>query len=298
MHVRAIYGFMDANQATRIFTITAMCRVFKVSRRAFYDWRRRVRQRNATAEVEERAVKQQLRTLDVVHNSSYGVNRMTAEVKQQFPEVGRRRVYGFMQDLGIQGRSRRRRWKTTVSDHRPHGIPDLVKRNFVATRPRELVVCDATAIALENDVAYLAIVLDVYSRKIVGWALDPRQSTELMISALSQATARGACDNMICHSDQGSQYTSQSYQHFCITHGLQQSTGSVGDCFDNAMAESFFGRFKTECIVGRSFPCFDDAYSLISRYMNRYNEDRRHSGIGYQTPNQIERTYFKELANT
>ena len=112
---------------------------------------------------------------------------MTAEVKQKFPEMGRRRVYGYMQDMGIQGRSRRRRWKTTAPGHHPRGIPDLVERNFVASRPRELVVCDATAIALQNYMAYVAIVLDMYSRKIDSWALDSRQSTELMIRALRQA---------------------------------------------------------------------------------------------------------------
>ena len=161
---------MQANQARQIFTITAMARVFGINRRAYYAWRQRQPQRDHKVGHEERAMKQKLRTLHAEHRGNYGVNRMTVCMKLWYPTVGRRRIYRFMKELGIHGKTRRRAWRTTVPYHRPHGIQDYVQRDFSATKPRQLVVCDATAIPLRQGVAYLAVVLDVYSRKIVGWA--------------------------------------------------------------------------------------------------------------------------------
>jgi len=121
-----------------------------------------------------------------------------------------------------------------------------LQRAFQASQPRQLVVCDATAIPLRHRVAYLAVVLDVYSRKIVGWALDRQQSALLMVNALRQVIARGPCEAMIFHSDQGSQNTSRAFKNICQANRIRQSVGSIGDCFDNAMAESFFATLKTE----------------------------------------------------
>ena len=199
---------MRANQAPQIFTITAMCRVFRLNRRAYYAWRQHQPVRDARVGREEQAIKRKLRTLHTQRRGLCGVNRLTVRMKLWYPQLGRRRIYRFMKELGIQGKTRRRRWRTTVPDHRPHGILDHVECNFQASKPRQLVVCDATAIPLRGDVAYLMVVLDVYSRKIVGWALDRTQSAQLIVDALRQVIARGPCDVVICHSDQGSQYTS------------------------------------------------------------------------------------------
>ena len=203
-----------------------------------------------------------------------------------------------MKELGIQGKTRRRAWRTTVPDHRPHGIQDHVQRAFQASKPRQLVVCDATAIPLRHGVAYPAVVLDVYSRKIVGWALDRQQSALLMVNALRQVIARGPCEAMICHSDQGSQYTSRAFKTICKANHIRQSVGSVGDCFDNAMAESFFATLKTECVFDHTFDTVDDAAREIGAYINGYyNSARLHSSLGYRTPNDVERSFKPEEAN-
>ena len=199
--VRAIYQFMQANQAPQIFTITAMCRVFRINRRAYYEWRQRQPVRDAQVGHEEHAMKRELRTLHSQHRGLYGVNRLTVRMKLWYPKLGRRRIYRFMKELGIRGKTRRRSWRITVPDHRPHGIQDHVQRDLQASKPQQLVVCDATAIPLRGDVAYLAVVLHVYSPKIVGWALDRTQSAQLMIDALRQVIARGPTEIMICHSD-------------------------------------------------------------------------------------------------
>lgn len=286
---------MYANQAPTIFTITAMCRVFKVTRRAYYAWRQRRAAHQRRHGAEEQAMKQQLRTLHATHRGLYGVNRLTVLMKHQYPHLGRRRVYRFMRELQLQGETRRRKWKTTTPDHRPHGILDHVNRKFEASKPRELVVCDATDIPLQGGVAYLATALDVYSRKIVGWALDRTQPTALMMRALQQVLARGSCDAMICHSDQGTQYTSHDYQSLCKTANLTQSTGSVGDCYDNAMAEAFFATLKVECVRGKTYATFEAARQELSAYINDYyNKERLHSGIGYEAPNDMERSYAKQ----
>ena len=199
---------MQANQAPQIFTITAMCRVFRINRRAFYAWRQREPVRDARVGREEHAMKRKLRKLHAQHRGLYGVNLLTVRMKLCYPQLGRRRIYRFMKELGIQGATRRRSWRTTEPDHRPHGIQDHVERNFQALKPRQLVVCDASATPLRGEVAYLTVVLDVYSRKIVGWALDRTQSAQLIVDALRQVIARGPCDAVIRLSDQGSQYTS------------------------------------------------------------------------------------------
>ena len=289
---------MQANQAPKIFTIIAMCRVFRVSRRAYYGWRRRQHEReiDGTNRLEE-TMKQKIRTVHAESRESYGVDRVTVSMKLWYPKVGRRKIYRFMKEMGLQGKTRRRTWRTTVPDHRPHGIQDHVKRNFKASKPRQLVVCDATAIPLRNGVAYLATVMDVYSRKIVGWAIKEQQSAVLMVEALMGVVARGPCHAMICHSDQGSQYTSKVYKLVCQHYGIRQSTGSVGDCFDNAMAESFFATLKTECDGKRVFESIEEAEREIGSYINDfYNETRWHSGIGHRTPIDMERSYQEEAA--
>lgn len=291
--VREIYRFMQSNQAAKIFTIAAMCRAFQVSQRAYYGWRQRQlkRETDGTNRREQR-IKSKLRALHIEHRGAYGVNRMTASLKLWYPEIGRRRVYRYMKELGIQGKTRRRKWRTTIRDLRPHGIQDHVKRDFSARMPRQLVVCDATCVPLRRGRAYLATSLDVFSRKIVGWAIDEKQSAGLMVRVLQQALTEGPCLGMVCHSDQGSQYTSNMYKLFCKEHGIQQSTGSVGNCFDNAMAESFFATLKTECIGNQRFESVEDAEREIGEYINNYyNEERFHSGIGYRIPNEVEHSY-------
>ena len=289
---------MQANQAPQIFTITAMCRVFRINRRAYYAWRQRQPVRDAQVGREEHAMKRKLRTLHAQHRGLYGVNRLTVRMKLWYPKLGRRRIYRFMKELGIQGKTRRRSWRTTVPDHRPHGIQDHVQRDFQASKPRQLVVCDATAIPLRGDVAYLAVVLDVYSRKIVGWALDRTQSAQLMVDALRQVIARGPCEAMICHSDQGSQYTSKAFRLVSEANHIRQSVGSVGDCYDNAMAESFFATLKSECTSNRSFETLAVAEREIGLYINEYyNNERLHSSIGYRTPNDVEQSFKREEAN-
>ena len=272
--MRLIYEFMQASQARQIITITAMARVFGINRRAYYARRQRQPERDRQGGREEQTRKRKLRTLYADRRGTYGISRMTVRMKLWYPTVGRRRIYRFMNELGIQDRTRRRAWRTSVPDHRPHGIQDPVQRDFSAEIPRQLVVCDATAIPLWQGVAYLAVVLDDDSRKIVRWVIDQRQTALLMVDTLKPIIARGPYETMICHSDQGTKYDSRTFENICKANEILQSVGSVGDCYDHAMMESIFATLKTEYVYDQTFETFetfetfDDAVREISAYIN------------------------------
>ena len=247
---------------------------------------------------EEQAMKRKLRTLHAQHRGLYGGNRVTVHMKLWYAQLGRRRIYQFMKELRIQGKDGRRCRRTTVPGHRPHGIPDHVECNFQATKPRQLVVCDTTAIPLRGDIAYLAIVLDVFSRKIVVWALDRTPSAQLVVDTLRQVIARGPCDARIYHSDQATQYTSRVFQRVCETNHIRQSVGSVGDCYDNAMAESRYATLKSECTYDRQFEKLTATKNEIGVYINDYDNNKsQHSSIGYRATNDAERSFKNENAN-
>ena len=275
---------MKANQADH--KVATMCRVLGVSRSGYYAWLKRAP--SARAEEDERLKVR----IDEIHEQSrgtYGVPRIHIELKDADERVSRKRIGRLMRDLGLRGVCRRRFVKTTQRDAaRP--APDLVERNFSASKPNELWVADATYIPTWEGFLFLAVVLDVFSRRIVGWAMANHLRTELMLDALGMAVAQRRPEGVIHHSDQGSQYTSIAFGNRSREMGIQISMGSVGDCYDNAMAESFFATLECELIDRTTFHTRKEAQLEVFDFIEAfYNRKRRHSSIDYLSPVDFER---------
>jgi transposase InsO family protein len=227
-----------------------------------------------------------------VHASSrgtYGAPRIHAQLAREGVHVGRKRVARLMRMAGLCGASRRR-WKVTT---RPRAgarrAPDLVRRHFSAQAPNVLWVADATYIPTGEGFLYLAVVLDVFSRRIVGWAMSNHLYTELMLRALDMALLQRRPESVIHHSDQGCQYTSIAFGKRCREAGVQPSMGTAGDCFDNAMCESFFGTLEAELLMREHFDTHAQARCEIFAWIEgRYNTRRLHSSLGYRSPLEFE----------
>ena len=276
---------MSANQA--IFSIRAMCRVLEVSASGYYAWRRRMMSSRAR---EDEQLQQRIRTIHLLSRKTYGAPRIHAELQDEGTHVGRKRVARLMRAAQLQGVSRRRSTVTTRRDRSARPARDLVDRQFVADTANALWVADITYVPTWNGFLYLAVVLDVWSRKIVGWAMATHLRTSLVTSALDMAIAQRSPSNVIHHSDQGCQYTSIEFGKRCREAGVHPSMGSVGDCFDNAMCESFFATLECELIDRFKFRTHDEARTAIIDFIEGfYNTRRRHSSIGYCSPVQFER---------
>lgn len=230
---------------------------------------------------------------------TYGVPRIHADLRDDGIRVGRKRVARLMRAAGLVGVSRRRHVITTKRDAENSAAPDLVDRDFTATRPNELWVADVTFIPTASGFLFLAVVLDVFDRQIVGWAMENHLRTELILAALEMAIACRKPDDVIHHSDQGSQYTSIAFGNRCEKADIRPSTGSVGDCFDNAMCESFFATLECELLDRQRFETKDEARMAIFWFIEAwYNPHRRHSSLGYMPPKAFEKMYYENLKNT
>lgn len=265
-----------------------MCKTLRVSHSGYYDWL----ERPACARAQANAVLlEQILQAHAVSDATYGAPRVQAELADQGIKAGHNRIAALMRANGLRGVSRRRGWCVTTKrdkDHRP--APDLVQREFTATGINQLWVADMTYIPTWAGFVYLAVVLDVYSRKVVGWAFGQQQTAELVIQALNMALITRKPQGVIHHSDQGSQYTSVDFGKRCKEMGVRPSMGSVGDAYDNAMAESFFASLECELIDRRSWKSFAEARMAIFTWIEGwYNPRRRHSGIGQKSPINFEK---------
>jgi putative transposase len=204
--------------------------------------------------------------------------------------VGRKRVARLMREAGIQGVSRRKTVFTTRRDPQARPAPDLVDRDFGAAGPDQLWVSDITYVPTDAGYLYLAVVLDAWSRRVVGWSMANHLRTELVLGALNMALQQRRPSNVIHHSDQGCQYTSIAFGKRCLEEGVRPSMGSVGDCYDNAMCESFFATLECELIDRCRFNSHAAARREIFRFIEGwYNPHRRHSSLGYLSPVNFER---------
>jgi transposase InsO family protein len=260
-----------------------MCKVLQVSRSGYYDWR------NRGPSKRKRRNKELLELIRQVHKESrgtYGSPRVTAELKARDVEVGRRRVARLMRENYIRGRSPRRFRATTDSDHRYEVAPNLVEREFEADEPGKIWLADITYVHTNEGWLYLAAVLDLFDRKIIGWSMGITLERKLVCDALKSAVAnRTPKVGLIHHSDRGSQYASDEFQALLREHNILCSMSRTGDCWDNAPMESFFGSLKNELIHRCSFPSRASARQKIFEYVEVfYNRKRRHSALGYQTP--------------
>ncbi len=276
-----------AHQAT--YKVTLMCRVLAVSASGYYAWRLRSKSPSRRALADRKLGDQ----IEAIHNAShgtYGRPRVQAELRENGVLVADRRVARLMRERGIFGASRRARVVTTVQDNGATPAPDLVARNFTATAPNQLWVADMTYIPTWAGFLYLALILDVFSRKIVGWATGSSMHKELVLKALDKAIHKRRPKGVIHHSDRGTQYTSNDYKERCRDAGIVLSMGRVGNCFDNAMAESINATIECELLSRRRFRNHAEAELALFEFIEGwYNRHRRHSALGYLSPENYER---------
>lgn len=276
---------MSQHQAE--YPIVTMCRLLGVSTSGYYAWCSRVvsEREQADAELSERVV--------AIHQRSrgtYGAPRVHAELASEGVLVGRKRVARLMRVAGLAGASRRRQFRTTVRDPHQRPAPDLVQRNFHPPGPDQLWVADITYIPTAVQFLYLAVVLDAWSRRVVGWHMATHLRAELVLEALDMALWRRRPEKVIHHSDQGSQYTSVALGKRCKYSPVRLSMGSVGDCYDNALCESFFATLECELLDRNRFRDPAEAKRAVFDFLEGwYNPHRRHSALGYLSPVNFER---------
>ena len=277
---------MRANQAR--FPIAMVARLLGVSPSGHYAWR----DRELSSRKQYDAVLKACIT-NIHHQSrgTYGAPRIHAELAEDGIQIGRKRVARLMREMALAGVSRRKGTRTTRRDHRLRPAPDLVERRFEADAPDRLWVSDITYVPTWAGFLFLAVVVDAFSRRVVGWSMANHLRTELVLEALNMALWQRRPGSVVHHSDQGSQYTSYAFGKRCREMGVVPSMGSVGDCFDNAMAESFFATLECELIDRRVFRTQAEARMAIFEYIEGwYNPHRRHSGLGYLSPLNFERS--------
>ena len=271
---------MRAHQADH--PIATMCRVLNVSRSGYYAWKKRG---PSQREKEDQRLLKQIEEIHEASRGTYGSPRVHAELKARGVHVGKKRVARLMRQAGIQGVSRRKKPQTTTQEDDARPAPDLVDRDFTADEPDDKWVADITYIRTGQGFLYLAVVLDVFSRRIVGWAMATTLKTQLVLNALEMAIDNRQPEKVIHHSDQGSQYTSCAFGARCREAGVRPSMGSVGDCYDNAMCESFFATLECELVERQRFATRTQARTEIFRYIEGwYNLRRRHSALDYLSP--------------
>ena len=268
-----------------------MCRTLSVSRSGFYRWCKR------SPSLRERDNEHLLSQIRQVHremNRIYGSPRMTLALRQRGFKCNHKRVERLMRIHGIQSRRKCKFKVTTHSKHKRAVAADLIQRDFSASQPNRLWTSDITYVYTQEGWLYLAVFLDVCSRRIVGWSMSHRINDGLVISAFKQAALhRGPSPGLIVHSDRGSQYCSRSFKELLNTNRYQQSMSSTGNCYDNAITESFFATLKTELIRGTYFRTHNEARRNIFKYIEIvYNRNRIHSALGGLSPNQFEQINF------
>ncbi len=270
------------------YPVATMCRLLGVSTSGYYAWRKRLPSRRA---VDDADLREQIKEAHAASRQTYGAPRIHAELAAQGVHVNRKRIARVMRNAGLKGITRRRFTVTTVcAATRP--APDLVDRDFTAENPDELWVADITYLPTWVGFIYLAVVIDVFSRRVVGWSFATTLHTQVVLDALNMALTKRRPDAVIHHSDQGSQYTSIAFGNRCAKANVKPSMGSIGDCYDNAMAESFFATLECELLARHRFRTHQEAKRAVFDYIEGfYNPRRRHSSLGYLSPVAFERRH-------
>ena len=284
------YTFIHAHRA--VWPITVQCRVLQVTTSGYYAWTKRPGSRRVD---EDDRLTRSIRCVFEAHGGNYGAPRITEELRFLGHRVNRKRVARLMREMGIKGRQTKRfkAPKTTVSDPDGPIFEDLIGQDFSAERPNTRWVGDITYLWTADDWDFLATVIDLYSRRVVGWAMSSVIDAQLVIDALQMAVGQRRPEpGVIFHSDRGCQYTSQAFRDLCLRHGVVQSMGRTGCCYDNAAAESFFHSLKVEWIHGRDLTERQEIRSEVFRYIEGYyNRQRRHSTLGYVSPAEFEESH-------
>ncbi len=278
------YRLIEAEKTS--FPVQFMCRMLGVSRSGYYGWRDKP---PSARSLQDAALTEKIREIHERSRQTYGSPRVHAELKALGTRCSRKRVERLMREAGVWGCMRGRRRGTTRRGKRAP-VEDLVKRNFAATEADRVWVADITYVATREGFLYLAFILDVHSRRIVGWAMENHLRTELVVDALQMAVwRRKPAPGLVHHSDQGVQYTSLSFSERLKEVGITPSMGRTGSALDNAMAESFVSTLKVELVSRMEFPTRQAAKTAVFEYLETfYNTRRLHSSLGYRSPADFE----------
>jgi putative transposase len=268
-----------------------MCLLFSVSRSGYYSWLTRGK---SLRDQENEIVLKQIRRIHQESHQTYGSPRIRSALRQQGIRCSRKRIARLMRKHGIVSKMRKRFKRTTHSSHKRPVAPNLVKRDFTASVPDTVWTSDITFVWTGQGWLYLAVFLDVCSRRIVGWSMKSRMTDQLVIDAFRQASRyRKAPKGLVVHSDRGSQYCSRSFKELLDQQHYRQSMCATGNCYDNAITESFFGTLKTELIFHHRYDTRDQARKSIFTYIEMfYNRTRIHSSLGGLSPDQYEKRLY------
>jgi putative transposase len=263
-----------------------MCRCLAVSRAGYYAWASRP---EAPRSVLDRALVVHIKTVHAESRGTYGSPRVHRELEAQGFQAGRHKVARLMRVAGVRGRRKRRYVTTTDSSHRFPPAPNVLARRFTPEKPNAVWASDMTYVPTAEGWLFLAVVLDLYSRRVIGWAMGTRLDRHLALGALRMATGARPAAGVLHHSDRGVQYASDGYRSALAAAGLTVSMSRTGDCWDNAVVESFFATLKTELVGDTVFPSRDAARAALFEYIEGfYNRRRRHSSLGYVAPEEYE----------
>jgi putative transposase len=285
------YKLIDAERAS--FPVSALCKVLKVSRSGYYDWKARPLSKRIR---EDAALSGQIHEIHERSRGTYGSPRVHAELRSIGIRCSRKRVARLMRTEGLRGCIRGSRKRTTRRNKHTVPAEDLLRRDFGAPAPNRLWTADITYVNTEEGFLYLAFVLDAYSRRLVGWAMESHLRTELVVDALEMAVwRRRPAPGLIHHSDQGVQYTALSFGKRLEQVGIVPSMGRVGSALDNALSESFVATLKAELVSRAKFPSREIARVAIFEYLEAfYNRTRIHSSLGYRSPADFEEDRMRE----
>jgi transposase InsO family protein len=277
------------------FEVRRMCRVLGIAPSRYYDWERKQQSERARREAELLA---SIRRIFAKFRGRYGAPRVHGELAREGVAVSRKRVARLMREAGLRAKGSRKYKATTDSDHALPVAPNLLQRDFKTDRPNAVWVSDITYIWTREGWMYLAAIVDLYSRKIVGWSLAERMTASLVCDALDAAVMlRRPAPGLLFHSDRGSQYASHAFRRRLWRHQMRQSMSRRGNCWDNAVAESFFATLKKELIRDRALDTRAQARAEIFEYLEVfYNRQRAHSLLSYETPDAFEDCFEKKNA--
>lgn len=272
----------------KAFCVRLMCKVLRVSRSGFYAW---CQKPEAYRAQEDRRLLTLIKASFIASKSTYGYRRIHADLREQGETCGKHRIARLMQEHGIYPKTRRKFKVTTQSKHNKPIHENRLERQFKAQVPNQRWVSDITYIPTVEGWLYLSVIMDLFSRKIIGWSMSERLKESIVTNALRMALfQRKIRSDLLLHSDRGSQYASDHVQHMLREHGITCSMSRKGNCWDNAVMESFFHSLKVECVHHERYQTRDEAKQSIFNYIEVfYNRQRKHSYLGYQSPENYEK---------